>query len=424
VEYCQKHCVTAIPILATRQQHTTDRERFYEDVGLIDLCIILKEPQQHQHQHLDDYDDDSDNEEALLQKSCWKTQDISFTKLSLRLRHNAPIGFCDVSLNSRVLDRCPKVDYEGLSMPEEELPLFAPSRLLLTNLTEMPLPQSYGFVLKNIERGDTLYVSCLEFVEVCCKDKLAQLEELSRARMRTSIPSAMFVQKMEMDRRYDGPDSSLELTGFDESVLCETKIICLVSRHAFWNSFDVFLNHVYRISQGTIQSDVDIEQIVRHFALQTPAPTNETVLFSSGATQLTFNRPHDKDLPLFDLSLRPLFACMDIPTIVVSTLGFLLLERKILLISKNPTLILNCCEALCSLLFPFELCAPYVPRLTLPFQSTLEFPGAALIGIHDDGGELATRVRADVPLESILLDLDECEVYTSDESNRYVYHLT
>ena len=76
--------------------------------------------------------------------------------------------------------------------------------------------------------------------------------------------------------------------------------------------------------------------------------------------------------------------------------------------SSRPSLVLDTCELLRSLLFPFELCAPYVPRLTEPFMSCLEFPGAIFVGIHDDGrpGGLAAVVRKSPPDDSIIVDLD------------------
>jgi len=49
--------------------------------------------------------------------------------------------------------------------------------------------------------------------------------------------------------------------------------------------------------------------------------------------------------------------------------------------STFPSLVSDVCEILRSLLFPFELCAPYVPRLTSPFMSCLQFPGAIFVGV-------------------------------------------
>jgi hypothetical protein len=76
--------------------------------------------------------------------------------------------------------------------------------------------------------------------------------------------------------------------------------------------------------------------------------------------------------------------------------------------STRPALVLDVCELLRSLMFPFDLCAPYVPRLTEPFMSCLDFPGAIFVGIHDDGSSdgLAATVRKSPPEESAIVDLD------------------
>lgn len=80
--------------------------------------------------------------------------------------------------------------------------------------------------------------------------------------------------------------------------------------------------------------------------------------------------------------------------------------------STHPSLVLDVCELMRSLLFPFDLCAPYVPRLTQPFMSCLEFPGAIFVGIHDDGSPdgLAANVRKNIPEDSIIVDLDIGEI--------------
>lgn len=85
--------------------------------------------------------------------------------------------------------------------------------------------------------------------------------------------------------------------------------------------------------------------------------------------------------------------------------------------STRPSLVLDNCELLRSLLFPFDLCAPYVPRLTEPFMSCLEFPGAIFAGIHDDGSPegLATVVRRNPPEDSIIVDLDTGRIESTDK---------
>jgi hypothetical protein len=85
--------------------------------------------------------------------------------------------------------------------------------------------------------------------------------------------------------------------------------------------------------------------------------------------------------------------------------------------STRPSLVLDVCELLRSLLFPFDLCAPYVPRLTEPFMSCLDFPGAIFVGIHDDGtpSGLAATVRENMPEDSTIVDLDSGSVDCSGD---------
>lgn len=80
--------------------------------------------------------------------------------------------------------------------------------------------------------------------------------------------------------------------------------------------------------------------------------------------------------------------------------------------STYPSLVSDVCEILRSLLFPFELCAPYVPRLTSPFMSCLQFPGAIFVGIHDDGNPdgLAATVRENIPEDTFIVDLDTGDI--------------
>ena len=80
--------------------------------------------------------------------------------------------------------------------------------------------------------------------------------------------------------------------------------------------------------------------------------------------------------------------------------------------STYPSMVSDVCELLRSLLFPFDLCAPYVPRLTQPFMSCLDFPGAIFVGIHDDGTTdgLASMVRKNIPEDTAIVDLDTGEI--------------
>lgn len=170
-------------------------------------------------------------------------------------------------------------------------------------------------------------------------------------------------------------------------------------------------------------SDLPVERCISHLLLQVPLPKagGPPVLVPLPALNcpMILSNPPGKDLPLVDLPFQRLFACLDVPTIVTIVVSLLSLERKLLIVSTRPSLVLDVCELLKALLFPFDLCAPYVPRLTEPFVSCLDFPGAIFVGIYDDGTKngLASTVRSNPPEDSAIVDLDTGGIDCS--GNRY-----
>lgn len=303
-------------------------------------------------------------------------------------------------------------------------------RLHRARYCDAPLPQYYGFVVKN-ERGDSIYVSCVSFMEPLASEKVKQLDEMSERRRRISLPHRRFCEKRErrklkasaytsLDKHFKNDsldseatteaDSNVILTAFDDETTFENKTICLVGRYPFWTAIRKFLSHLHVLSGST--SDLPLERYISHLLLSVPLPLpggpNVIVPLPALNEPMILSMPPEKDFPLLDLPYHRLFACLEIKTVIMTVLGLLVLERKVIVMSTRPSLVLDVCELLRSLLFPFELCAPYVPRLTEPFKSSLNFPGAIFVGIHDDGQPhgLAAMVKQTNPEDSIVIDLD------------------
>jgi hypothetical protein len=287
----------------------------------------------------------------------------AFGTACILFQRNMPLGFCDAAFSTTVLDRFPYKNYKGLPLPEEELPMFCyPTgcRLHRAKFCDAPLPQYYGFVVKN-ERGDSIYVSCVSFMEPLTQQKQRQLALLSEKRQRVSLPHAKFcAKKLRRARRRQGAlnhsslventimgllddsntsddddhfedDSNLLMMGFDEMTTFENKTICLVSRYPYWTAFRRFLSHLHSVSGSA--SELPLERYISHLLLSVPVPKpgGPSVLIPLP----TFNvpmmlwSPPLKDLPLLDLPYERLVSCLDIPTIVTIVLGFLALERKV-----------------------------------------------------------------------------------------------
>jgi hypothetical protein len=371
-----------VPIAAIRRQRIGEEERFHEDPAIVEMAVSFVDnigkpvlP----YEEIDPFEEEDDDAGmTLLEKSAWTTANTPPEPFSpmhhhhrsdpkvlgttcLIVRRNAPLGFCDAAFSTTVLDRFPYKNYKGLPLPEEELPMFCyPTgcRLHRAQFCDAPLPQYYGFVVKN-ERGDSIYVSCVSFMEPLTQQKRRQLDRLSENRRRVSLPHARFCAKQERRRRRrqgtlssrdntlgdflvdsdesddeDDDESNMLLTGFDEGTTFENKTICLVSRYPYWSAFRRFLSHLHSVSGST--SDLPLERYISHLLLAVPIPKpgGPSVLIPLP----TFNvpmmlwSPPSKDLPLLDLPYERLVSCLDIPTIVTVVLGFLALERKVSLL--------------------------------------------------------------------------------------------
>jgi hypothetical protein len=370
-----------VPVLAIRRQRVGDEERYHEDPAVVDLAVMFSDQDGNAVLPSDDPDHNTDGEEeedgfSLLSKSPWVAVSRTNRKKQLQVdsnrfikggptilvRRNIAVGFADAAFATRVLDRFPFRNYKGLPLPAEELPMFCyPTgcRLFRACFSDAPLPQYYGFVLKN-ERGDSIYVSCVSFMEKLTSSKVEQLATMSEKRSRTSIPHMLFCDKrrgyrhravansslhsraesLESDLHYrslsdtlstDSGDAAFLLTGFDEMTTFENKTICLIGRYPFWTAFRRFLSHLHILSGSS--SDIPLERCISHLLLTVPLPKaggpNIIVPLPALNGPMILSRPAEKDLPLVDLPFHRLLACLDVSAMVTIVLSFLVLERKV-----------------------------------------------------------------------------------------------
>jgi hypothetical protein len=357
-----------VPILAIRRQRVEEEERFKEDPAIVDIAVSFWNSQGEFVLPAEEFDffEDEKDDDVLVQKTEWEATMIPIGSSTapqqwkppmlgtscLLIKRNLPLGFCDAAFKTTVLDRFPYKNYKGLPLPEEELPMFCyPTgcRLHRARFRDAPLPQYYGFVVKN-ERGDSIYISCVSFMAPLTKRKEKQLTKLSEKRRRVSLPHAKLcdrkrgqlsgiTQENRLSEVGSLDDDDDILTGFDEMTTFENKTICLVSRHPYWTAFRRFLSHLHSVSCSS--SDLPLERYISHLLLTVPIPKpgGPSILIPLPTFNLPMVlwSPSPKDLPLVDLSYDRLVSCLDIPTIVTVVLGFLALERKVRQFASNPT---------------------------------------------------------------------------------------
>ncbi|ETO12897.1 hypothetical protein RFI_24479, partial [Reticulomyxa filosa] len=116
----------------------------------------------------------------------------------------------------------------------------------------------------------------------------------------------------------------------------------------------VFLNHVYRVSCSPA-NNVPLERYVSHFVHNVPLPLSghPGVIYQLGVKTIQFCLSHEYDLPTLNFSLQILFRCLSIDD-VITLIGLVLMERKIVLVSKHYHIITPVAEAIRALIFPFQ----------------------------------------------------------------------
>ncbi|KAG7341614.1 DENN AEX-3 domain containing protein [Nitzschia inconspicua] len=162
------------------------------------------------------------------------------------------------------------------------------------------------------------------------------------------------------------------------------KSLVVFSHHALFDVQRNFLLQLCRIVSSK-RSPLPLERYVANFFHDVPLPkpgaaTVSWKPFLQDAPVVTFARPGPNELPLVNISFRPLFRCLSVSNIL-TVWGILLQEGRVVLRSEHIALLTPVAEALMSLLFPLAWQGVYVPVLPAEMIGVLEAPVPFLIGL-------------------------------------------
>ena len=147
------------------------------------------------------------------------------------------------------------------------------------------------------------------------------------------------------------------------------RCICVISNWPFVISFKKFLCAIYQIilhKTNNIQQ-IPIERYICNFIDDVPAPPwgRLDVIYYINDEIINFRCPPLNKPNLWSsLSLYPLFECLDHENIL-TLFTCVLVERQIVLISSQYSLLTNCAEAITSLMYPVTWSLAYIPVLPL-----------------------------------------------------------
>jgi hypothetical protein len=105
--------------------------------------------------------------------------------------------------------------------------------------------------------------------------------------------------------------------------------------------------------------------------------------------------------------LRVLFDCLGVHA-VTTCFEWILCERKILFTSSQRTLLTLACDAVCSLLYPFQWNFVFIPILPVSLFEFLEAPTPFVVGIQQDQFHLIDLQILNVRLCLISFALIRC----------------
>ena len=187
------------------------------------------------------------------------------------------------------------------------------------------------------------------------------------------------------------------------------KCIVVLSHYPFFDLWRKFLLQIYRIA--LVEAPLPLERFIANFCSEIPLPPAGHVEVRVGFTKheiWTIKRPPENELPMAEFSFRPLFTCLSVSNILV-TMGCLLEETRVALVSKHYALLTPVAEALVSLLFPFHWQGMYIPIMPYSMLDILDAPVPYLVGLH-------SRYLKEVPAERrpagvVFVDLDEDVVH-------------
>lgn len=186
------------------------------------------------------------------------------------------------------------------------------------------------------------------------------------------------------------------------------KCICILSEYPYLVAFREYLTQLERMSK-TGDMKIPLERYIVNFCAEIPPPPPGS--FEVQATILDsvikmWTPPHNLPIAWVSLPFSHLFECLDIDNIV-TLWHALALEKQILVVSSQLTLLTIVCEILTSLLFPMRWSHAYIPLLPRFLMPILAAPTSFIVGVDKRYFNEALQHLSN---DCVVVDLDNNQV--------------
>ena len=295
----------------------------------------------------------------------------------------------------RITARYPATDYDDNPLNPMITHFCFPSGDRIVPTTQYQMPRSHHFVLTN-EKGRKVYGTCLTIFEEY-----------------NPPPDAPW--RMDMVHS-DCGESDIEVTvDSQDRTLWIPRVLCILSIWPYVTAFREYLAQLYRLATSTNIMEAPIERYIMNLCMEIPAPPPGAfeVQVKILDSVIRFWAPPAK-LPIAYVALpyQILFDCLDVENIM-HLWYCLAMERKVLLLSNQYSILTVCAEVLCSLLFPMQWSHLYVPLLPRFLSPMLGAPVPYLCGVTRENW---LHVQQFVSEETIVVDLDRNSVMFGEQT--------
>ena len=126
------------------------------------------------------------------------------------------------------------------------------------------------------------------------------------------------------------------------------KCLCILSSWPYLTSFRTYLTQIYRLATTTDLLEAPVERYIANICLEIPAPppgAYEVQLSIFSSTIKFWSPPANQPIAYVALPYSHLFSCLDIRNIIFVWQA-LAMERKVLLVSSQMSLLTICSELL------------------------------------------------------------------------------
>lgn len=289
-----------------------------------------------------------------------------------------------------ITERYPPTDYPDHPLNPMLVQFCYPHSDVIEPSTTYVMPRIHHYVLTT-DKGGKVYGTCLTIHEEYFPSK----DDPYHLQRNETIHSDDAELDIEVSMDNDGR----------ERVLYIPRVLCLLSTWPYLTAFREYLTQLYRLATTTNMMDAPIERYILNLCREIPAPPPgafEIQVPIMTSTIRFWAPPAKLPIPYVALPYQTLFDCLDVDN-VLKVWYSLVLERSVVLVSSQYSILTVCAEILCSLLFPMQWSHLYIPLVPRFLSPMLEAPFPYLCGVI---GENWMHAKQFVSEETMIVDLD------------------